>query len=322
MIFFFVLGHELSHSIVAKWNGVEVKRIILTFIGGIATVDVPENPRLEFWMALAGPAFNGVVAILSFLLLLFIAPSSVDYLSVFEENPQLNLTYLLFNVIYINFMLGIFNLLPGFPMDGGRILRSFLAMHMDYLKATRIAVGVSQYLIFPLLFVLGLFMAHPILIFISIILYLAGLGELQLVEQRHKLRRLKLAELPLRGFRHVHKDLPLGDFLTHVFEPGWREYLVCDTDGRVYGVFDIDTLKNIDMKNLSPHKPIENFISDNFQVADVNQSAEKLVQKLHSGDKVIVIKDGRIVALTTPKEIEEASELYLLRKKLQDFKVH
>jgi len=132
-VFACVVLHELGHSLQVRRYGIAVRDIILLPIGGMARAEkIPEDPKQEIIVAIAGPVVNFAIAIVLFTLM-FIGPGPLDFDNSF-----------LVNLLFINLVLGVFNLIPAFPMDGGRILRGLLAMRMDYLKATRYAKNVGQ----------------------------------------------------------------------------------------------------------------------------------------------------------------------------------
>jgi Zn-dependent protease len=143
-----VLLHELGHSLVARGFGLRVADITLWPLGGIARMsEIPENPRIEGLIAIAGPAVNFALAGLAFLALTVGATFGLADGSRGES--------FLWIFLAVNLMQGGFNLLPAFPMDGGRLLRSFLARKRDWVHATELAVRVGRYLALAL-FVLSL----------------------------------------------------------------------------------------------------------------------------------------------------------------------
>jgi Zn-dependent protease len=168
-LFACVLAHELGHVLVARRYGIEAREITLLPIGGIARLDrSPRVPRQEFQIAVAGPAVNGGLALLLFALARVletqVAPRGI------WEAPG----HLLGKLGTLNLVLALFNLLPAFPMDGGRILRALLAARMPYDQAGTIAAGLGQLLAFGLGFV-GLFW-NPLLVFVALLVFL-GAGE-------------------------------------------------------------------------------------------------------------------------------------------------
>lgn len=127
VLFGLVLLHELGHSVVAKHYGITVSHITLWPLGGVAWMEeIPEDPKIEGLIAIAGPAVNFALALCALPVLLFTGNPFVAYF------------------IYVNIALGGFNLIPAFPMDGGRILRSLLGLKYEWLQATEIAVRVGR----------------------------------------------------------------------------------------------------------------------------------------------------------------------------------
>lgn len=134
VVFVCVVLHELGHSLQARRYGVRVLDIVLLPIGGMARADrIPENPREEIIIAISGPAVNFALACIV-LVVMWLTKTPVDVL----EDGFLS------NLLIVNLALGTFNLIPAFPMDGGRILRGILAVKLPYLRATRYATSVGQ----------------------------------------------------------------------------------------------------------------------------------------------------------------------------------
>ena len=130
-----LLLHELGHSLTARRYGIKTREIKMFFLGGVAMMErSPRVPRQEFFITIAGPLVNFVIAGILFPLLVFYPPA--------EQSMVYGLLVFL---LTMNLVWGLFNLLPGFPMDGGRILRSLLALKLPYLQATHIAVRVGQF---------------------------------------------------------------------------------------------------------------------------------------------------------------------------------
>jgi Zn-dependent protease len=172
-VFVCVVLHELGHSLQARRYGIAVRDIVLLPIGGVARAErIPENPRQEIVVAVFGPLVNFALAAV-FALVLLARGWPVDF-----END------FLFNLLAINLALGTFNLVPAFPMDGGRILRGALATRMDYLSATRFAKNVGQ--IIAILFVLVGFMdSHFIMLpLIAVFVFFGAITEERMVRLR------------------------------------------------------------------------------------------------------------------------------------------
>lgn len=173
LIFACVVLHEMGHSLQARRYGVVVRDIVLLPIGGMARAErIPESPREEIVVAISGPLVNftiaGIIALARWLLGLPLLAED-DFVS---------------NLLIVNLALGIFNLVPAFPMDGGRILRGLLAMWMPYLKATRIAKDVG--LLIALLFILAgfVYIELSMLPLIAVFIFFGAISEEKMIRAR------------------------------------------------------------------------------------------------------------------------------------------
>ncbi len=191
-LFVLVTLHELGHSFAAQYYGVPVKQIVLSPIGGVAQLEhIPENPRQEFVIAIAGPAVNFGIGLLMLLAAWLSNIAILDPLTILFGEAGLTLAGLFSYVFVYNLFLALFNLLPAFPMDGGRILRSALAMRMDYVRATQIAAAVGRGIAI-LMGIYGLFNGGIFLILIAVFVYMGARQEAVIVEQRGFLRRYQV----------------------------------------------------------------------------------------------------------------------------------
>ncbi len=182
LLFVCVVLHELGHALTAKRFRIITKKITLLPIGGMATMEkLPEKPLQEIAVALAGPAVNVIIA----LVLYFIVPVKsyfgTEPVKILESLNTLSLETFLFYLFAANVMLVLFNLIPAFPMDGGRVFRAFLALKMDRAKATSIATRLGQ-LMAVFFFLLGV-LYNPFLILIALFIFVSAYGENQMVQQ-------------------------------------------------------------------------------------------------------------------------------------------
>jgi Zn-dependent protease len=181
-----VVLHELGHALTARYYGIGTRDITLYPIGGVASLDrMSEKPSEEFWIAIAGPAVNVVIAGL-----LVVGLIAGALLGLHQMVPDYISQFFVI-LMAVNISLVVFNAIPAFPMDGGRVLRSLLAMHISRLRATRIAVRVGA--VMAILMGLGGFAlmltgASPMLPVIAFFIFMAGQRELQVLEERERLR--------------------------------------------------------------------------------------------------------------------------------------
>ena len=172
-IFGCVLLHELGHAFAARGHGIGTKDIMLLPIGGVASLErIPENPFQELWIAIAGPLVNIVIAIFLYFGLAYnlVPAASGDFIG---------------RLAFVNLLLVAFNMIPAFPMDGGRVLRSILAMFMNYVRATQIAATVGKYCAFAL-GIYGLYYLNPLTVFLALFVLIAGQTEKLSVMYRHQ----------------------------------------------------------------------------------------------------------------------------------------
>jgi len=183
-VFGCVVLHELGHALMARHFGIATRDITLYPIGGVARLErMSERPVEELLIALAGPAVNVVIALLLFATLLVLEPLSFeDLLPAFHGESFLG------TLMIINIVLVLFNLIPAFPMDGGRVLRALLATRLGLVRATRIAAGLGGVLALAF-FIFGLVQGAPTTTLVGIFVYFAGQQELAAVLRRDQERR-------------------------------------------------------------------------------------------------------------------------------------
>jgi Zn-dependent protease len=181
-IFACVVLHELGHALAAKKYGIKTQDIILLPIGGVARLErMPNRPIQELWVALAGPAVNVVIAALLAIYLWFT--------KILTPDNQLAMTTAAFveRIMGVNIFLVLFNMIPAFPMDGGRVFRALLATRVAYSKATQVSANLGQGI--ALLFGgIGLFY-NPILLFIAFFVWMGAAQETRMIRAKSALNR-------------------------------------------------------------------------------------------------------------------------------------
>ena len=204
-LFACVLAHELGHSVVAQRYGVKVVDITLLPIGGVARMaSIPDKPRQEFWIAVAGPAVNLVIAPILYLAhWLILGPIPLHHLMHFGLGDPLS------QVAQLNLFMALFNLIPAFPMDGGRILRALLAERMPYALATHKAASLGQ-LVAILLGFYGLLQGNPVLILIALFVFMGAGDEAQRAQTHAFVEGVPVREAMLTEFDTLRRADNLG----------------------------------------------------------------------------------------------------------------
>jgi Zn-dependent protease len=188
LLFVLVTLHELGHSFAALYYGVPVKQIVLSPIGGMAQLqEIPEKPIQEFVIAVAGPAVNVLVALLMAMFIPVLGLGAADFVAALTLNAGLTATAVFAYIFVYNIFLAVFNLIPAFPLDGGRIFRALLAMKLDYVQATTIAATVGR-VVAVLLGIYALLNGGIFLVFIAVFIYTAAGQEAAAVRARNVLR--------------------------------------------------------------------------------------------------------------------------------------
>jgi Zn-dependent protease/predicted transcriptional regulator len=191
-VFLCVTLHEYGHALAARKYGINTRDINLLPIGGVARLEgMPKKPQEELVVALAGPAVNVIIAlILTPLVILQGISFDIENESTFL-GPENFLPFLLF----VNVILVLFNLIPAFPMDGGRVLRALLSFKLPKHKATRIAANIGQVL--AIVFVFVGFFHNPFLIFIGLFIFLGAQGEANAVEKESRLSGFRVNQITM-----------------------------------------------------------------------------------------------------------------------------
>ena len=243
LLFLCVILHELGHALTARHFGIVTKKITLLPIGGVASLEkMPEKPGQELLVALAGPAVNVIIALLLYLTVPIKNYFGLDADSLVQLLSAPSLETILFYLFIANLMLVVFNLIPAFPMDGGRVFRAILAFTMDRARATRIAAGLGQYLA-VVFFIIGLFY-NPFLILIALFIFLGAYSENQMVQQKSMVEGHKVQEALLTNITFLHPENSLKDVFAIILAGTEKDFVVAE-NGAIKGIlYHKDILKN------------------------------------------------------------------------------
>jgi Zn-dependent protease/CBS domain-containing protein len=225
-----VLLHELGHALMAQQFGIQTKDIILLPIGGVARLRrMPEKPWQELLVALAGPAVNVVIAIVLGCVLIF--QGGLDAFHGIEIGGG----NFLLSLAVANVVLVVFNMIPAFPMDGGRVLRALLASTMDYVAATRIAAGIGKALAGGVGFAGLIWLSNPLLVFIALFVFLGAQAEADAVQTNQSLRGLRVGDAMLTRFRTLVEADTLENAARELLAGSQHDFPVMRSD-KVVGI--------------------------------------------------------------------------------------
>ena len=307
-VFVCVVLHELGHALTARRFDVPTKDITLYPIGGVARLQrIPEEPIKEFWIAVAGPAVNVVIA---FALFIVIVASGA---SLMPSNLLTADIAFLPTLLWINAILVGFNLLPAFPMDGGRVLRALLAMRMDYTRATEIAANIGQGM--AILFgLLGLLGWNPILLFIAFFVYIGARQEAQQAKMRELTRGLVVRQAMETRFHTLAPDDPLSHAVDELLAGSEQDFPVVE-NGDIVGVLTRNRLVQA-IANEELESRVRDVLDDNcFTVEDTSMLDEAFTRMRGSDCKAVpVVRRGRLVGMLT---LENVGELMMLSSALK-----
>ena len=297
-VFASVVAHEYGHALVARRYGVQTREITLLPIGGVAQLErMPSEPKQELAIALAGPAVTvGLVVILW--VALAATGRSTDPSLLLRPNAAFFV-----RLLWANVLLAAFNVLPAFPMDGGRVLRAALATRMSYGRATRIAAEVGK--AFALVFgIIGLF-SNPWLVLIALFVWLGAAGESAVAQTRGAFVGVPVERVMIRDVRTLAPGDPLARAVSEVLAGFQHDFPVIE-DGRVVGVLTRGDL----MRALAQHGP-ESKVADamqrEFETTEPSEELESAFVRLQACrcHTFPVVRAGRLEGVLTSENIGE-----------------
>jgi Zn-dependent protease len=230
-LFVFVVFHELAHSLVARHYNIKVRKIVLYPIGGVSEIEeIPENPSIEWRMAIAGPLTSFAIGAV---LLVLNQVVSVETPSA-TLAPYLEVAgSLVFNLAILNLILGAFNLIPAFPMDGGRVFRALLAERMKFSDATKYAAFIGR--IFGILMAIVGIVYNPWLIIIGIFIYIGASEEAEQTIVSTTMARVRVKDVMSPEVAAVHPETTLTDALETMFKARYHDALI-EQEGDFQGI--------------------------------------------------------------------------------------
>lgn len=307
-IFLCVVLHELGHALMARRFDVPTRDITLYPIGGIARLQrIPEEPMQEFWIAVAGPAVNAAIAAVLAVVGLVAGVSLAPQVLLDPSGSMISM------LLWLNLVLVGFNLLPAFPMDGGRVLRALLALRRDYAEATEIAANVGQAM--AILFgLIGLLTWNPILVFIAFFVYIGAKQEAQQAMMRTLTQGIPVRRAMITRF----EVLTPQDTLDHVIEEllaGSEQDFPVVEEGRIVGMLTRARLMHA-LAHSGRSTPVAEVLEPVELTVEEGVMLDEAFRKMqeHNRSAVPVTRRGELVGLLT---LENVGELMMVNSALR-----
>jgi Zn-dependent protease len=297
-LFACVVAHEYGHALTARRYGIKTKDITLLPIGGVARLaKMPDDPRQELWVALAGPAVNMVIAAGLFVWLFVTnAVSPIGDVDVTRGS-------FLERLMLVNLFLVGFNLLPAFPMDGGRVLRALLATRLEYTRATQIAAGVGQGM--ALLFGFAGLFSNPFLLFIALFVWIGATQESGMVQMKAALGGIPVSRAMITDYRALASTDQVRHAVDLILAGSQHDFPVVD-DGRVVGILTRGDLFS-SLSTRGQDATVGSVMQTEFRAADAFDMLESAMQQLQecACHTMPVVRGDRIVGLLTMDNVGE-----------------
>ncbi|MDO8870559.1 MAG: site-2 protease family protein [Methanobacteriaceae archaeon] len=291
LVFVTVVIHELSHSYIAQRYGVDIERIVLLPIGGVAQMgEIPKEPRQELYIAAVGPMANVIIAGLSYLLFL-----------VTESALPLFASAFILQFALVNLVLAVFNLLPAFPMDGGRVLRAILAERMKYVRATELSVSIGK--IFAILMAgAGIFLPNFFLILIALFIYIGADQEYKATIISSLLGDLKVENIMTSEVMTLSPQISIEEALEKMFQYKHMGYPVMSEE-KLEGIVTFHDLSNAKKEN--KNLLVSDVMSKDLITTNPNEEVIIALEKLtkHNLGRLPVVKDDKLVGIISKTDI-------------------
>lgn len=284
-LFVCVLAHEFGHALAARRYGIATPDITLLPIGGMARLErMPENPRQEIIVALAGPAVN--VVIWAVLVGVIGVEMRVDQWTMIDSTGP----GFLARLALVNLILAVFNMIPAFPMDGGRVFRAVLSLVMDRVKATRIAALAGQ-IVALLLGFGGLSSGNPVLVLIALFVFVAANAENQDVAMRAVSRRLLARDAMITRYQSLTPEDSIDIAANTLIRTTQHEFPVLNPDGALVGFVTRAALFSALAGDGSRMRPVSEILETDIPLVAPTDGLETVLDLLHKGAPAIAVCD-------------------------------
>ena len=308
LVFVIILLHELGHCLMARRFGIGTHDITLLPVGGLARLErMPDDPKQELLVAVAGPAVNVVLAIFFYVLLraqgqIFeIVERGQEYTelaSVLSDGTVLG------RLVTVNVMLVLFNMLPAFPMDGGRVLRAALASRMDHARATRIAATVGQ-IMAVIFFWWGLNGGNPFLFVIAFVVFFGAEGEARFSETKMLLSGFRVRNAMITHFQTLSENDPLSVAVEHILA-GFQQDFPVTRMGNVVGVVTGNSILKA-LGQQGNEALVSEVMERNIITTTPDESLESAFSRIQqcACSTVPVLEDNELVGILTMENVGE-----------------
>ncbi len=302
LLFTCVLLHELGHSYVAKKHGSNINNITLFLFGGVSSMEeIPKDPKTELKMAISGPAVSLLIGSALIMIHGIFRQESLFN----EDNPYMRLIWL---VGFLNIVLCFFNMIPAFPMDGGRVLRAWLAGKMPYIKATHTAAGIGKmFAIFMGIF--GLFSGIIWLTLIAFFIYIGASEEEKSTEVSVILEGVKVKAIMSKEVQTVSPETTVEELVDIMFKYKHMGYPVMD-GSNVKGIVtftDVQKVIKEDRKNVK----VSQIMTKELITAREDDEAVTVLKLLtkNSIGRILVKNDGKMIGIVSRTDVLRAVQL-------------
>lgn len=297
LVFACVVVHELAHSLMAMRYGINVRAIVLLPIGGVSQMEeMPEEPRQEVKMSAVGPLTSLALAAVFYLL------ASLAGQDLRPARFSIYGSQVLANLFRINLVLGLFNILPAFPMDGGRVLRGILATRMDRTRATKLAVDIGQ-AIAILMFFYGMFSFNWLLALIAVFIYLGAEGEEHLTMLRAALRNVPVSRAMLTRVETISPRDSLRSVVEKACHTLQADFPVLEGDN-VVGILPKETIFPA-IHEKPPETLVSEIMRQEFVSATLDDTLDHVFQKMQrQGISLVpIIEEGKLMGMINLEQI-------------------
>ncbi len=310
LLFICVVIHELAHSLVAVRMGFPVRDIVLLPLGGVAQMErMPEHPAQEFLMAIAGPLSNFVIAVLLTVVGLALEMGAGrDLWQLLIDPIQLGWRGIIPYLIVTNLGLAVFNLIPAFPMDGGRVLRALLATVMSHARATTLAVRVGQGLAW-ILGLTGLLTSNFMWVLIAIFVYSGAAQEGQMVHVKNALQGLRVRQAFSRRALALCPNAPVSRAADLTLESFQADFPVCDGERLMGLLTHTDVIRAL--KQRRPETPVREVMRTDFPTVGLDDGLFEVHRQMAEAglDALAVMEGERFLGLLTRRDVNEVYQL-------------